>query len=64
MSDRVPAPSESSPTASDGGIDTGRVVLRPARYVPLDPEDERQALAALARLLARTAPEKPQESAS
>jgi hypothetical protein len=64
MSDSVPAPSESSATAPDGGIDTGRVVLRPARYVPLDPEDERQALAALARLLALTAREGPQESAS
>jgi hypothetical protein len=64
MSDRVPAPSESSTTAPDGTIDTGQVVLRPARYVPLDPEDERQALVALARLLALTAPEGPQGSAS
>lgn len=63
MSDRVPAPSESSKSAPDGGIDTGQVVLRPARHVPLDPEDERQALVALARLLAVTASEQ-QDSAS
>jgi len=63
MSDRVPAPSDSS-TAPNGGTDTEQVVLRPARYVPLDPEDERQALAALARLLALTASEQPQGSAS
>jgi hypothetical protein len=64
MSDRVPAPSESSTTGPDGGIDTGQIVLRPARHVPLDPEDERQALVALARLLALAASEKPQGSAS
>jgi hypothetical protein len=64
MSDRVPGLSESSVTAPDGGIDTGHVVLRPARYVPLDPEDERKALVALARLLALTASERPQGSAS
>jgi hypothetical protein len=64
MSDRVPAPSESSTTAPDGGIDTGQVMLRPARYVPLDPEHERQALVALARLLALAASEQPQGSAS
>jgi hypothetical protein len=64
MSDRVPGSSESSTTAPDGGIDTGQVVLRPARYVPLDPDKERQALVALARLLALTASEKPQGSAS
>jgi hypothetical protein len=66
MSDRAPTPSESSTTAPDRGIDTRQVMLRlrPARYVPLDPEDERQALAALARLLALTAPEGPQGSAS
>jgi hypothetical protein len=45
-------------------MDAGQVVLRPARYVPLDPEDERQALVALARLLALPASEKPQGSAS
>jgi hypothetical protein len=64
MSDRVRAPSESSTTAPDGGIDTGQVVLRAARYVPLDPKNERQALVALVRLLALTASEKPQGSAS
>jgi hypothetical protein len=64
MSDRVPAPSESSAIAPDGGIDAGQVVLRPARYVLLDPKDERQALVALARLLALAASEKPQGSAS
>jgi hypothetical protein len=64
MSDQVPAPSGSTTITPDGDIDTGRVVLRPARYVPLDPEDERQALAALARLLALTAREGPQGSAS
>jgi hypothetical protein len=64
MSDRVPGPSESSATAPEGGMDAGQVVLRPARYVPLDPEDERQALVALARLLALPASEKPQGSAS
>jgi|Tabmets5t2r1_1033131.scaffolds.fasta_scaffold34750_2 hypothetical protein len=64
MSDRVPAPSESSATAPDAGIDPGQVVLRPARYVPLDPKNERRALVALARLLALTASEKPQGSAS
>jgi len=30
----------------------GSVVLGPARYVPLRPEQEREAIAALARLLA------------
>jgi hypothetical protein len=64
MSDPVPALSESSTTASDGGIDTGQVMLCPARYVPLDPENERRALVALARLLALTASEQPQGSAS
>jgi hypothetical protein len=64
MSDCVPAASESSATAPDGAIDTGQVVLRPARYVPLHPEDERQALAALAHLLALTASGKRQGSAS
>jgi len=64
MSDRVPAPSELSTTAWDGGIDTGQVALRPPRYVLLDPDNELQALAALARLLALTATEKPQGSAS
>jgi hypothetical protein len=64
MSDRVPAPSESSATAPDSGPNNGRVVLRPARYVPLDPEDERQALVALARLLALTASEGPRGSVS
>jgi hypothetical protein len=64
MSDRVPAPSESSATTPDSGTNNGQVVLRPARYVPLDPEDERQALVALARLLTLTASEGPRGSAS
>jgi hypothetical protein len=32
--------------------DSGRFELRPARYVPLTPEQEREAITALARLLA------------
>ena len=53
MGARPPAPSSKPAAPTPAARDKRtKITLRPARYVPLDPEHEEQAVAALARLLA------------
>jgi hypothetical protein len=56
-----PQPTHDGPPDS-GAAQPGSVVLGPARYVPLTAEQEREAIAALARLLALVREQHQQQS--